>query len=84
MNPKGAGSKPISGCWLLPVFAQRGTAVRFLSEPEGMGELSQDVGAGRFSDPRTTRTVDEGRHNATTITARDDPLIVTLRVVIGQ
>ena len=54
------------------------------SEPEGMGELRQDVGAGWFSDPRTTRTVDEGRHNATAITAREDPLIVTLRLVIGK
>ena len=49
-----------------------------------MGELRQDVGAGWFSDPRTTRTVDEGRHNATAITAREDPLIVTLRLVIGK
>jgi hypothetical protein len=54
------------------------------SEPEGMGELRQDVGAGWFSDPQTTRTVDEGRHDATAITARDDSLIVTLWLVIGQ
>ena len=45
------------------------------SEPEGMGELRQVVGAGWFSDPQTTRTVDEGRHDATAITAREDPLM---------
>ena len=53
-------------------------------EPESLVHLSQDLGAGWFSDPRTTPTVDEAQHNATAITAIDDPLIDTLRLVIGQ
>jgi hypothetical protein len=81
MNPRGAGPSPISGCWLLPVLPALN---RTPPEPESLVHLSQDLGAGWFSDPRTTPTVYEAQHNATAITAIDDPLIDTLQLVIGQ
>lgn len=82
MNPRGAGPSPISGCWLLPVLPALNRSPP--PEPESVMHLSQDIGAGWFSDPRTTPTVDEAQHNATAITTVEDTLIDTLRLVIEQ